>query len=705
LSAGAAQPNGGLSMARTQTVTILFCDLVGSTERRARLGDDAADEFKDRFFAALRRAVTRDDGTEVKSLGDGLMAAFPASAADAVTCATEMHRAMAELDPDDPPQLRIGISSGEVAQDGTDWSGLPVVEAARLEAAAAPGQTLASAVVRSLVGTRRALRFRDVGTLTLKGLPAPLATVEVVDAEIADLPATQRSLSRKGRHGATRPVIAGTGALVVALVAAGLVAITSKGGDGTGAGIAAPKGYTPRYEAKACPADVRTLTPDATCGNLVVPEDRNKPHGKTIRIAVLRAPARTQGGNAAPTIDVGGHDSLASSPVRDHAELIQLVNRGFASIGDPKLTCPEVAKVLSAALSRPSDDPATLTQSTDAVARCYARLVAAGINPGAYTLEAEVHDVLDLMVALKVSRADLLSGSAETSVVFGVLQQAPGAVRSVTVENPFPPGAGFLTDPVGDLANALNAYVALCAADPTCSHAYPNLRAAFSAAYRHYTANPTLVSATNATDPSAAPIPLLLDGHRSIDALTNAFTSSLSFPLIPAAIAPTPVDNVIAAQARANDTPEIDPNWPFGANLSYICSYFVHTVDTGSSTLSARTYPELIGDQLPWPQWCAQWKVPDVSGPLSAEVATPVPILMMRGGVTPYGNPDWIRRLQRSLPHSTVAEFPTLGEDLLVNGPPCLSGLRRQFLANPQANLDVNRCVRQSPPIKFVAPQ
>jgi class 3 adenylate cyclase/pimeloyl-ACP methyl ester carboxylesterase len=693
-------------MARTQTVTILFCDLVGSTERRARLGDDAADEFNARFFAALRGAITRDDGTEVKSLGDGLMAAFPASAADAVTCATEMHRAVADLDPDDPPRLRIGISSGEVAQDGTDWSGIPVVEAARLEAAAAPGQTLASAVVRSLVGTRRALRFRDVGTLTLKGLPAPLATVEVVDAEIADrAPATQPSSSPRGEHKPPWLVIAGTGALVVALVAAGLVAITSPGGGGTGPGIATPKGYTPRYEAKACPATVRTPTPDATCGNLVVPQDRNKPHGKTIRIAVLRAPARTPGNNAAPTIDVGAHDSLASSPVRDHAELIQLVNRGFASFGDPQLTCPEVAKVLNAALSRPSDDPATLTQSTDAVARCHARLVAAGIDPGAYTLEAEVHDVLDLMVALRISRADLLSGSAETSVVFGVLQQAPGAVRSVTLENPFPPGAGFLTDPVGDLANAVNAYVALCAADPTCSHAYPNLRAAFSATYQHYTANPALVSATNAIDPSAAPIPLLLDGHRSIDALTNAFTSTLSFPLIPAAIAPTPVDSVIAAQARANDTAEVDPNSPFGANLSYICSYFVHTIDTGASTLSARTYPELIGDQLPWPQWCAQWKVPDVSGPLSADVATAVPILLMRGGITPYGNPEWIRQLQRSLPHSTVAEFPTLGDDLLANGPPCLSGLRRQFLANPQAKLGVNPCVRQSPPIKFVAPQ
>jgi hypothetical protein len=557
------------------------------------------------------------------------------------------------------------------------------------------------------VGSRRALRFRDVGTLTLKGLPAPLATVEVVDADVADLAAPTRppASRRRGRDRPRWPVTAGIAALVVALVATGVAVVSSAGPTATTLkGVVAPQGYTPRYEPKACPADVRTTTSDATCGNLVVPQDRNKPHGKLIRIAVLRAPARTGGSSAAPTIDVGGHDSLASSPVRDHAELIQIMNRGFASIGDPKLTCPEVAAVMRAALARPSDDPATVTQSTDAVARCHARLVTAGVDPAAYTLEAEVHDVVDLMVALKISRADLLSGNAETAVVFGVLQQAPGAVRSVTLENPFPPGAGFLTDPVGDLAGAVNAYVALCAADATCSHAYPNLRAAFAAAYQHYAATPAVVSATSAVDPSAPPIPLLLDGHRSIDALTSAFTSTLSFPLIPAAIAPTPVDSVIAAQARANDTPEIEPDSPFGANLSYICSYFVHLIDTGASTLSARTYPQLVGDQLPWPQWCAQWKVPDVSGPLSAEVASPVPMLLMRGDITPQGNAQWTRQLQRSLPHATVAEFPTLGEDLLPNGPPCLSGLRRQFLADPQAKLDVNACVRQSPPIKFAAP-
>ena len=164
-------------------VTIMFCDLVASTERRARLGDDAFDEFSKRFLATLRDQIARSGGREITNLGDGLMAVWTESTADAVACATSMHRTVAALDSVDPPRLRVGISSGEVAQVGDEFSGMPIVEAARLEAAASPGRTLANAVVRALVGTRRELRFRDVGALSLKGIPVPLVTVEVIDDE------------------------------------------------------------------------------------------------------------------------------------------------------------------------------------------------------------------------------------------------------------------------------------------------------------------------------------------------------------------------------------------------------------------------------------------------------------------------------------------------------------------------------------------
>ena len=85
------------------------------------------------------------------------MVVFPESVADAIVCATAMHRVVTALDPDDPAQLRIGISTGEVAEADGDFQGMPIVEAARLEAAAEPGQTLTTAVVRALVGTRARL--------------------------------------------------------------------------------------------------------------------------------------------------------------------------------------------------------------------------------------------------------------------------------------------------------------------------------------------------------------------------------------------------------------------------------------------------------------------------------------------------------------------------------------------------------------------
>ena len=94
-------------MARTQTVTIMFCDLVASTERRAQLGDDAFDEFAGRFLAALRHEISEAQGRELSNAGDGLMVVFAESAADAVACATAMHRAVAVLDPIDPPQAVI----------------------------------------------------------------------------------------------------------------------------------------------------------------------------------------------------------------------------------------------------------------------------------------------------------------------------------------------------------------------------------------------------------------------------------------------------------------------------------------------------------------------------------------------------------------------------------------------------------------------
>jgi class 3 adenylate cyclase len=162
------------------TATVLFSDLVESTRLLSQLGEAAFDAVRRAHFEALRHAIERTGGEQVKTLGDGVLAIF-GSAADAVACAVAMQQAVdgqaqrAGI----PLAIRVGLASGDVSFEEDDVFGTPVVAAARLVAAARPGQILATAVVRMVAGGRTGAAFSDRGLLQLKGLPEPVAACEV----------------------------------------------------------------------------------------------------------------------------------------------------------------------------------------------------------------------------------------------------------------------------------------------------------------------------------------------------------------------------------------------------------------------------------------------------------------------------------------------------------------------------------------------
>jgi class 3 adenylate cyclase len=169
----------GMSVLRT--VTLLFTDLVGSTELMGRLGDDMADRVQREHFATLRRASRAHDGTVVKSLGDGLMLSFQ-SALGAVACAAAMQQRIAaynEAAAGATMALRIGLNAGEVISADGDYFGTPVVVASRLCDAAQAGQVLLSDLVRTLVGDRGGHRFSPLGPVSLKGLSEPVSVFQL----------------------------------------------------------------------------------------------------------------------------------------------------------------------------------------------------------------------------------------------------------------------------------------------------------------------------------------------------------------------------------------------------------------------------------------------------------------------------------------------------------------------------------------------
>lgn len=170
-------------------ITILFTDLVGSTELASEIGDAAADELRRDHFASLREAVAASGGTEVKTIGDALMVSYQ-GAADALAGAATMQRAVERHNRklgERHISMRVGVSAGDASFEDGDWFGTPVVESARLCAAAEGGQILVSDIVRVLAGSRTELELRSLGGLELKGLPEPLGTCEVVwQTTIAD---------------------------------------------------------------------------------------------------------------------------------------------------------------------------------------------------------------------------------------------------------------------------------------------------------------------------------------------------------------------------------------------------------------------------------------------------------------------------------------------------------------------------------------
>jgi class 3 adenylate cyclase/tetratricopeptide (TPR) repeat protein len=161
------------------TVSVLFTDLVGSTELLSRVGEATADELRREHFTSLRGAIGAAGGREVKNLGDGLMVVFDGAGA-ALGCAVAMQQAM-EARPVDAERLsiRVGVSVGEAESEDGDYFGLPVVEAARLCAKASGGEILTTEMVRLLTRSRGGFDLEAVGELELKGLDEPVATFRV----------------------------------------------------------------------------------------------------------------------------------------------------------------------------------------------------------------------------------------------------------------------------------------------------------------------------------------------------------------------------------------------------------------------------------------------------------------------------------------------------------------------------------------------
>jgi pimeloyl-ACP methyl ester carboxylesterase len=157
--------------------TVLFSDIVASTEHAAKVGDRRWREVLESYLALVRRELVRFRGREVNTTGDGMLASFDGPAR-AIRCACAIRAGVSQL----RIEVRAGLHTGECAIIGDEVGGIAVHIGARVAAAAGAGEVLVSATVKDLVAGS-GIAFEPRGTHALKGVPGEWPLYAVSSAQ------------------------------------------------------------------------------------------------------------------------------------------------------------------------------------------------------------------------------------------------------------------------------------------------------------------------------------------------------------------------------------------------------------------------------------------------------------------------------------------------------------------------------------------
>src|SRR5271169_2934393 len=204
--------------ATRRLAAILAADVVGYSRLMGADEEGTHERVKAHLREVVDPKIHEHRGRIVKTTGDGVLAEF-ASVVDAVRCAGEIQRAMADRDLDLAEErrlrFRIGVNLGDVIADGDDIYGDGVNIAARLEGLAPPGGICVSGTVRDHIGDRLPYAFEDMGEQSVKNIARPVQAYALRPDGLAALPAP-RLPARPSRRYRTIIGTVGAVALVIA---------------------------------------------------------------------------------------------------------------------------------------------------------------------------------------------------------------------------------------------------------------------------------------------------------------------------------------------------------------------------------------------------------------------------------------------------------------------------------------------------------
>jgi pimeloyl-ACP methyl ester carboxylesterase len=467
-----------------------------------------------------------------------------------------------------------------------------------------------------------------------------------------------------------------------------------------------------KFESGPCPSRVAS-TPafaNAKCGELIVPENRQKRNGKTISISVATIPSVTQPTQHEPLFyitggpggDAMGDVEFLVPALNQDRDLIVLAQRGTLD-AMPALLCPEIDKFNISAVGLIYDAPATGKLHVAATQACRDRLVSEGVDLAAYNTTENIADFLDLRKVLGVSKWSLFGTSYGTYVALTLMRQNPDGVVSVTIDSVLPPSQASLGWTWGNVAEAFKNLFNACAAQPACAAKYGDVESKFTGQVQKLEATP--ITVTSKYSPGGPPVKVVLDGGAVVNWLVAG--GAATFKAAPSAIQElvdgNPVQIASARAAQAN--PAIPSIQGYGLTNGVFCSELIpfepQSQILAKGLIAFPTYPPSVLSQPPQIPFqsedCTAWNVPAANASIRDVTTSNIPTLVLAGSFDAKTAPASAKYAAGTLSNSTVVIIPGVGH-LVTPQSPCAQKIVQAFLDNPATPPDTSCVASLSPP-------
>jgi pimeloyl-ACP methyl ester carboxylesterase len=472
------------------------------------------------------------------------------------------------------------------------------------------------------------------------------------------------------------------------------------------AGRAAPN---PRFEVAPCPfpADDSILK-QVRCGYLEVLENRAKPDGRRLKLAVAILKSLSPTSRPDPVVVLSGGPgepfvgrvptlitNKSMDVLRADRDIIVYDQRGV-SFSEPKF-CPELADAWAGPFDTPTD---RRTHQRDVAARCGESMRRAGYDLSQYNSVVSAHDLQDLRRALNVKSWNLHGRSYGSRLALVAMRVSPEGIRSVAIDGPSPPNRSKWFNLPGDYSDVLKRLSAACAAQPDCHAAFPAVEQTFWRTLDALGREPYRRQRT-LRDRSSRPV--TVTPARFAGAVYGALERlQPGVPMLIYAMHARDDNRLVAVNRALAQIRETRlPGSPG----------FTHTVDCFESAPLAtpellqqmrKEYPRVLTDEdvFGGPEGCDAMHPYRARPEQLAAVTSDIPTLIITGEFDLQTHRSNGPLVAKTLKNSQLVDVPGVAHIPSFKYE-CTRTMMREFHNNPMQKVDVS-CLKSIPPVRFV---